>query len=71
HQIPDISGIFSIHELLNDDKYEFEVAVHKFRFLLKTIPPAQYIITPPVTKLRNSSPERKKANIPDLSQVYA
>jgi len=48
HQNPDISGLFSIYELLMDDTYEFKFTKRSTKFLLKTPCFLQYIITPPL-----------------------
>ena len=50
HQNPDISGLFSIYELIINEKYEFKFAKRSTKFLLKTPCLSQYIITPPLSK---------------------
>ena len=58
HQNPDISGLFSIYELLIDEKYEYKFAKRSTKFLLKTPCPSQYIITPPLSKTKRIAPAR-------------
>ena len=65
HQIPNILGLFSIHELLNDDKYEFEVARRKIRFLLKARCLKQSITIPPLSaKMRKTRIREKEKQNP-------
>jgi len=58
HQDPDITGLFSIYELLIDEKYVFKFAKRSTKLLSKTPCLSQYIITPPLSKTKRIAPAR-------------
>lgn len=50
HQNTDISWLFSIYELLIDEKYEFKFTKRSTKSLLKTFCLSQHTITPPLSR---------------------